>query len=450
MNDGGAGDGGRRLGLFDVAGVAVGAMIGVGIFFTPARVAARAGGEGPALGVWAVGGLIALLGALAFAELGGRLPKAGGQFRVLQEAFGRRVAFVYMIVVGVVESSAAVAILALICARHLAMVGGFPVDGPLAGGLSAALVAVAFGLAASGVRQGATAVNVGVAVKLAVAAGVVLLGVFGAPERTVAAAAPTPAPVVGYGGWFAALLPAFFSYGGWQQTLWVGGAVRDPGRNLPRGIVLGTLVVVATYLGLNAAYFRLLGAEGVAGSTAVAADAVSAAWPAAGRAVALAIAWSAFGCMQTILFTGPFQLVALAEDGLAPRGLAVVTARGAPARAAACFAAVALTLAFAAGFQGVDALLDAVVCVDWVFFTLTGIALFVLRKRADLPLPFRVPGYPFVPGAFVLCAAAVALSPFFDAKARTGGLFAAGAVVLVALFSLRFVRKDSPKATLGR
>ena len=455
----------RRLGLRDVVAVAVSAMVGVGIFFNPKDVAARAGDGPRTLLVWVLGGVVAILGALTFAELGGRLPKAGGQFRVLREAFGPKVGVTYMVVVGVVESSAAVAILAIVCGKFLAVACGMDPDAkpvpPLLGPAPPAmLILAAFGLAAMGVKQGAAALSINVALKLLTAVLIIGLAVFGAPDAAahggasavdaVGAAAGAAGPAVDAartgGGlslasfaWLAAFLPAFFAYGGFQQSLWIGGEVRNPERNLPRGIVIGVAIVVAVYVGLNAAYLRLLGYEGVAGAQAVAAEAAGVVFPWAGRATAAVVAWSAFGCMQAILFTGPHQLVALAEDGFAPRALAVRTSRGAPVRAAACYAFVAASLAFLAGPGGVGMLLDAVVCVDWIFFTLTGIALFVLRRRTDLPLPFRVPGYPIVPALFVGAAALAALSPFFDEAARIPGFIALGAVVLVgALASIRF------------
>lgn len=446
----------RRLGTLDVACVVVGAIVGVGVFFTPARVAARAGGAEAALWVWVVGGAVALLGALTFAELGGRLPEAGGQFRVLLEAFGARTAFVYVIVVGVVESSAAVAILALVCVDHIALAAGVPRD-PATGApnldpalLSAgacALVLGAFALTAAGVRQGATALNLNVAVKLAVVATLVGVGFAHAPAAPAAAPSAPAAPGSGgAAGFVAAFLPAFFAYGGWQQSLWIGGEVRDPGRSLPRGILLGTVVVIVAYLGLNVAYLRLLGFEGVAASKTVAASAASAAHPDAGRWIAAAVAWSALGCVQTILFTGPHQLAALARKGYAPERLGAANARGAPVAAAAAFAATALLLVVLAGPKRIGLLLDAVVCVDWIFFALTGAALFVLRRRADLPLPFRTPGYPVVPAVFVLAAAGIAASPFFDAESRPSGLIALGAVGLVALAAGRATRRTRGEA----
>jgi APA family basic amino acid/polyamine antiporter len=438
----------RRLGGRDVATIAVGAMVGVGIFFNPRDVAARAGDGPTALLVWTLGGLVALLGALTFAELGARYPRAGGQFRVLVDAFGPRAGVAYMAVVGVVESSAAVAILALVCAQFTAVACDLPADGTAESALFGAappamLILAAFGLAAAGVRQGATALAVNVALKLATALAVIGLAIAFTPEASATPSAPVaPAPPTGGAwAWTAAFLPAFFAYGGFQQSLWIGGEVKDPGRNLPRGIVAGTAIVVAIYVGLNAAYLKLLGYEGVTASSAVAADAAAVVFPWAGRATAAVVAWSAFGCMQTILFTGPHQVVALAEDGFAPRALARRTPRGAPVLATACFAGVALALAYGAGRSGVGGLLDAVVCVDWIFFTLTGLALFVLRRRNGPPEGFRAPGYPFLPALFVAAAALAAASPFFADDSRLPGAVALGFVV-VAWGAAGLLRRD--------
>ncbi|HYC78057.1 MAG TPA: amino acid permease [Planctomycetota bacterium] len=440
---------GGRLGARDTAGVVIGAVVGVGIFFSPSGTASRAGDGARALAVWAVAGVVALLGALTFAELGARLPKSGGQYLALKEAFGARTGVTYMAVVGLGESAAAAAILALVCARNLSEVAGIPFGPAGTAGLAVALVAAAFALAAAGVRTGAAAIQVNLAAKLAALAVLVALAARRAPPEAADAfrfADPGPSA----GALATAFLPALFAYGGWQQSLWIAGEVRDPGRNLPRGIVGGTLVVVVTYVAVNWAYLRLLGPEGVAGAGALAAEAADVAAPGLGRWVAAAVAWSAFGCLQTLTFTAPHQLAVLAQDGLAPRRFGAVDARsGAPRLAAAAFAATAAALAVGAGMEHLGALLTAVVCVDWIFFALTALALFRLRRRADLPTPFRVPGYPWAPATFALVAVAAAASPFFTVQTRTAGVVAVGITLTLALVARLFLRA-APEAGPGR
>jgi basic amino acid/polyamine antiporter, APA family len=443
----------RVLGAFAVGSVAIGAMMGVGIFFTPAKVAARAGDFGTAVAIWIFGGAAALLGALTFAEIGARIPEAGGQFRALREVFGRRVGFAYATAVGLGESCAAVAILALVCVRYVGVATDVEFSDSAASAFACGGVLLAFAFSASGVRSGASALIVNVALKPAIALTIAVLaattaGAPTSPTTDAAAAATASSPPHGAGSVFAAFLPALFAYGGWQQTLWIGGAVRDPARNLPRGVVGGTLVVVAAYLALNLSYFSLLGFERAAESSAIAADAAAVDFPYAGRAIAAAVAWSAFGCMQAILFTGPFQAAAAAEVGAFPRFFAARAKNGAPRAAAVLFAATSAAFVLLAGIEGLDVLLDAVVCVDWLFFALTGCALFLLRRRFGPPKGFRVPGYPVVPAVFVLVATLAAIGPFFDAKARVGGFIAVGSAA--ALWLLGGGGGDSARAKARR
>ncbi|MFZ5476487.1 MAG: APC family permease, partial [Myxococcota bacterium] len=263
----------RELGLGDTTAVVIGAIVGVGIFFTPAQVARLAGSEEVALGLWALGGVVAALGAWTFAELGRRYPRAGGQYDVLRDAWGPLPGFLYVFCNLTAIQAGSIAIIAWYCAQNFADAFGATLSPGV--NLVAAVVLVA-GLTAAnvvGVRAGAWVQNVTVVSKLLTLVAVVGLAVVAAP------AAPAPAaPVAGERGiaLLAGLLPAMFAYGGWQQALWVGGEVKDPERTLPRAILGGVAVVVVVYLGAAWAYFRLLGFEGVAGAGGLAFEAVGA------------------------------------------------------------------------------------------------------------------------------------------------------------------------------
>ncbi len=222
--------------------------------------------------------------------------------------------------------------------------------------------------------------------------------------------------------------------------------MRDPRRTLPRAIVGGVLLVVVVYLLANWAYLRLLGVEGVGGGHPLAADAVAAVWPGAGRrAVAAAVAVSAFGVLNAQLLSGPRLIYGMARDGRFYPVFGVLGRRtGTPVAAIALLGGQALLLLFAAGFQGVDRLLDGVVFIDGLFFALTGAALFVLRRtRPDAERPARVPGYPVVPLIFVLgelgAVAGAYLRPDVRGATYIGAAWiAAGAL----LYGLRFREKS--------
>jgi APA family basic amino acid/polyamine antiporter len=436
----------RVLGPASATAVVVGAIVGVGIFFTPTSVARVVGDGGLAMWTWVAGGAIALLGALAFAELGGMYHRTAAQYEVLRDAFGPLVGFCFVFCNCTAIVAAGTAIIALVCAENLAALAG---GGAGESVVMLMAVLVLAGVAAAnvvGVRWGAAIQNVTVLAKIAILVAVALLAMFAAPaaprgtvEEVAAAADPSPAARM-----FAGLVPALFAYGGWQYVLWVGGEVKNPRRNVPLAVVVGVAIVVTVYLLANWAYLRLLGFEGVAGSRALAAEAVATVWPGAGaRWIALAVAVSAFGVLNAMILGGPRLLFGLARDGRFWAGFGRAHRRFAtPARAIALVASISLALILLSGKGGVDRLLTGLVLVDAVFFALTGAALVVLRrKRPHAERPLRVPWYPFVPVAFVALECAVIYGAFQvpanRAAAWIGVLWVGAACACYALFFRR-------------
>ncbi len=298
------GDGGlrRELGLFDAVCVVVGAIIGVGIFFTPSKVAALAGSPGAALLTWAVGGGIALLGALTFAELGSLCERSGGQYEILRDAYGPLPAFLYVFCNATAIQAGSAAVIALVTAQYLgkAVTGAVPGESLLT--LLSLLLILGLVLAnTAGVRWGARVQNFTVLAKTATLGLLVLAALLfggGRSGEPVGGTGISPSTSL-LAGLFAGLVPAFFSYGGWQHALWIGGEIKNPRTNVPRAIIFGVLLVVAVYLLANWAYLHLLGFEKTAGSAALASDALGALWPGAGeRVTAAAVALSAFGVLN--------------------------------------------------------------------------------------------------------------------------------------------------------
>jgi APA family basic amino acid/polyamine antiporter len=383
----------RVLGLWDATCVVIGAIIGVGIFFSPADVARVAGTAPAALLAWVVGGVIALLGAFTFAELGRLRPFAGGQYHVLRDAYGRAPAFLFVFCNLTAVQAGAVAIIAILCAQNLGVV----LHGEVPGGAWVVSVATAMTwilvLAnVVGVRAGAGLQNATVVLKLAALGGLVVLA------AAVGGGAPPAAPVettsaLTFASLFAAVTLTLFAYGGWQQGLWMAGEVVDAERVLPRAIVLGVLVVLAAYLAANWAYLDLLGFAGVSGSRALAADAYGAASPGLGRRIAAAaVAVSAFGVLNAQFLTGPRLTWAMAREGQFFAPFARLHARFAtPAAATLLLGGIATALLVFLGIDRTDLLTTGVVVVDAAFFTLTGLALPLLRRRA--PAGERGPGW---------------------------------------------------------
>jgi amino acid transporter len=405
----------------------------------------RTGTGGAALLVWIAGGVIALLGAMTFAELGAMMPRVGGQFAVIREAFGRRVGFVSVASVTFTVQCGAIGILALICSENVFNALGVKAGrwAVTAGALGTILVVWAINVA--GVRLSARVLRVNVGLKLVTVSGIILLAVFAArPERPAAFAVGTlPGPHV----FVYALIPTLFSYGGFEQVLWAAGEIRRPERNLALGILAGVAVVVIAYVGINVAFLWLLGPAGVGQDSLVAARAVEAGAPGWGWIVALAVAVSALGTTHAIMLTSPRQILALARDGLAPAILGRVSPRAAtPVAATSVIAAVSGILVVATGSGGLSVLLDAVICVNWVFFGVTAASLVALRRnRPELPRPFRVPGYPVTPVLFALVAFAAAASPFFQDEGRLPAILSTLLLLTLGILSRLWIQR--PKDT---
>lgn len=436
----------RVLGPASATAVVVGAIVGVGIFFTPTSVARIAGDGDLAMWTWVAGGLVALLGALTFAELGGMYHRTAGQYEVLRDAYGPLIGFCFVFCNATAIVAAGTAIISIVCAENVAALAGGSASHSLVTFMAVLVLAGAAGANVAGVRWGAAIQNVTVVAKIATLLLVAALAVFAAPSSppvvrgigTVATDASMGARL------FAGLVPALFAYGGWQYALWIGGEVKEPRRNVPLAIVLGVGIVIAVYTIANWAYLHLLGFDGVLGSRALAADAVSVAWPGFGaRLIAGAVALSAFGVLNVQILSGPRLLYGMARDGRFFDIFGRAHPRFAtPAVAISLVASIGVTLVLTAGKGGIDRLLTGLVLIDAVFFALTGAALVVLRrKRPNAERPARVPLYPLVPALFVLFECAIVFGAFQveanRAAAWIGVLWILAACACYALFFRR-------------
>ncbi len=458
---GGAGGLKRVLGPIDATCVVVGAIIGVGIFFTPSQVAEIAGSGRVALLAWAVGGAIALAGALTFAELGGLYPRTGGQYEILRDAYGPLPGFLYVFCNATAIQAGAIAIIAVVCAQHLAGALGKEITSTVHLISISSILIVGLTMAnAAGVKWGVGIQNLTVLAKVATLGVVTLLAAIAEPAafETAAEATNGGAESVGLARViFMALVPAFFAFGGWQQALWMAGEVRQPRRNVPLSIVGGVMVVVIVYLLVNWAYLRLLGYEGVTGSTALAADAVARVWPGAGRQiVAAAVAISAFGVLNAQLLAGPRLIHGMALDGRFFRLFARVSARfGTPLPAILLLGSTSIALLVAALVakeeqQALVLLLTGVVFIDGVFFAMTGCSLIILRrKRPDADRPVRVLAYPFVPLLFVLGEVGIVVGAYLEPEARKAAIIGAVWIVVAAVFFFAFFRDGSRRKESG-
>ena len=403
----------RRIGLFSATMLVVGGIIGSGIFLNPSIVARRTGSAALTLATWTLGAVIALLGAFIYAELGRRRPQAGGGYAYLRDAFGPLPAFLYGWSMLLAIATGAIAAVAVTFATYAVRIVGLP-DGAvtlLALG-SVVLLSVVNVL---GVQPGAATQNIFTVLKLAALAALLAAAVimpaatmpaFPPPIASTSLSAPTTFGAILL-AMSTALVPVLFSYGGWQQTNFVAEEMRDPERTLPRALVLGVLIVVVVYLGANVAYLRALGVDGLAVSTAPAADMMSRIAGEGGRRlIAAGIAASTFGFLNLVILVSPRVYQAMARDGLFFDSFAVLHPRFRTPVTAIVFQGLVAAALILTGSYG--QLLDWVVFADWIFFGTTALTLVVLRRRdaasgvADEG--FRAPLYPVSVVLFVLAA----------------------------------------------
>lgn len=435
----------RVLGPIDATCVVIGAIVGVGIFITPGQVAATTGSGNLALLAWALGGLLALFGAFVFAELGGMFTGDGAQYTIVRDGYGPLPGFLFVFCMATIIQPGTIAIIALTCTDNLLFVANHAdASLPWRITLAAVLVVLLTGANVLGVKAGAGIQNLTVFAKVLALAAVTALAIFASPEH-VAVPAPEDAPpaLSPTVAVMAALVPVLFTFGGWQQVMWIAGEVREPKRNLPRAIIGGVVIVIAVYMAANWAYLDLLGFDAVRASKTIAADGVGAVYPNfGGRLAAAAVAVSAFGVLNANLLTGPRLVYGLARDGRFLSVFARLSPRfGTPATSIMLIAAGALALLVTLGKDVIDTLVNAVVLVDVVFFVLTVAALFIFRKtRKDAERPVRCWGYPVVPILFILGELGALAAAFYamrDIAMISVGWIIAGVIVYLLFFRER-------------
>jgi APA family basic amino acid/polyamine antiporter len=442
---GGSRDLARSLRLRELILIVVGTVIGSGIFIVPGAVLRQTGFEaGPALLVWLVGGGLSLVGALAYGELGAMVPEAGGLYVYLRDTFGRLPAFLYGWTLFFAISSGSLATLAVAAANYLDQI--VPLPGPWRKVVSVALVVVVGAINVRGTRQGAAVQNWATGIKVGAIAVMAAVLIGGGTQMRDPDWSWWPGAVDGslLSGMGVAMIGVLWAYEGWQYVTFSAGEAADPQRTFPRGIVVGTAVLIAVYLLANLAYLVALGPRAAGASDAVAADAVRAViGPGAGKVIAGAIVVSMFGAANGLSLTAPRVYFAMARDRLFFRRLADVHPRfGTPALAVAASSGWAALLALSGTFEQ---LLTYVVFAGWIFYALGALSLLVYRRREpERPRPFRVPGYPVTPLVFVAAAGAIVVNTLVARPVQ--GMLGLGIVLLgVPAYYLwaRPIRKSS-------
>jgi APA family basic amino acid/polyamine antiporter len=425
----------RSLRLFDGLAMVVGIVVGAGIFRTPGLVANQLGRPWLTFVAWVLGGALAFLGALIFAELATRLPRAGGKYVYAREAFGPRAAFVIGAVEGLALYPAAIAAIAVAAGEFFARLAGWP--GQVSPLLGPAFVALFTAINLTGVATGRRVQNLVTAAKILALGGVVVLafatgGGNGAGWHGALAGAPRGVAV--WGALAVAFQSVIWTYYGSVEAAKIAEEVMEPERTLPRVFLLGIAVVTALYLLLNAAFLHVLPFEQIAGSSLVAGDVAAAIFGAKGGTVIAVLALLVvLASLNGNIFVTPRVLFGLARDGLAPAALARVNAGGTPGPAMAVVGAVAALLAATGTFSG---LLSLAILLVLVIDGFTVAALFRLRARQP-DAPFRVPFYPFAPALFIAVYAVL----FAGAALAQPRLALMTAAVLVGMWALSWTVK---------
>lgn len=405
----------RRLTLFDGVMVVVGGIIGAGIFLNPAIVAQRLPTAGLVLGAWAIGGAIALIGALCFGELGSRRPEAGGGYVYLREAFGPLPAFLYGWTQLFVINTGGIAAVAMTFAYYASAL--FGLGSAFAKPLAIGSVVLLTGINYLGIKPGSITQNIFTVLKLLAVsvltvAGLLLFGTGTATEATSAPSTGSWGIIVAMG---TALIPVLFAFGGWQQANHIAGEIRDPQKNLPRTTIIGVAIVVVSYLLVNLAYVTALGVDGLAASSAPASDVTQAIWGNfGGKLISAGIAISTFGFVNLAILGGARVYQAMADDGLFFQKAAELHPKYRTPSFSLVLQAGWIIILILSGSYG--QLLDYTVFGDWIFFGLVAATLFYYRNAHNNSSDdsFRMPGYPWLPAIFVLAAGFVVASSVFS------------------------------------
>lgn len=418
----------RRLGLFDATMIVMGGIIGAGIFVNPSVVARQVHTPGLALGAWVIGGAIALIGAFVYAELAARRPNVGGQYAYLRDAYHPIVAFLYGWTLLLVVQTGGMAGAAIVFGRYFRELTGWGISEQVVAAMTLAILTLVNCL---GVRAGSNLQNFLMVTKLAAIGMLIAVGLFVATPPTVDALV-APGGSGGIVGLATAMVPVLFAFGGWQTASFVSGEMRDPKRDLPRGLLIGVIGVIVLYLTVTYVCIRVLGIDALAATSTPASEIMRRALGDRGaRLIALGIAVSTVGFLSQSILTAPRVYYAMARDGVFFRAVGKLDPRSrAPVIAIVLQGVWAMIIAMTGKY---DQILNYVVSIDVLFFGLTGASLIIFRRREKLEEgATRVPLHPLTTILFVAACWAISLTTVVQFPANAGigvGILLLGVVV---------------------
>jgi APA family basic amino acid/polyamine antiporter len=436
----------RQLNLFDLSMIVVSLVIGMGIFRTPVVAASRAGSPGIFFLAWGLGGVIALCGALTYAEIGSRYPVTGAYYKIFSLGYHPSLAF-SINCIALVSNAGSTTLVGVVGAEYI---GHFFYSGPapavFRGGVTAAAVAVFYVINLLGLKMSSRVQNILTIVKITLIL-LLLAAFFGTHPLpgpiASAAAAGSPHPIGFFKALGFALVAVSFSYGGYQQTINFGGEVRNASRAIPRGIGYGIAIIITLYLSLNFVYVKVIGFHQLQTADSIAAQLMGHLFGPAGDAILRCLMFfSVLAYVNVAVMSNPRVMFAMSEERILPAIFRKTTARqGVIIWSLTAFsAAIILTLFFT---SAVDRLINYTIFLDSIAFAFSASTLFILRKRhmgEERPI-FRMKGYPWIPGFFILAYLSVTIS-----VAVSDPLSAFYCLIIFAIFfSLYFILRSIKK-----
>ncbi len=425
----------RLLSTLDVMSLIVGVVVGAGIFGAPSLVAGQSGSVSAMLLAWVIGGLVSIAGALCYAELCTTYPNTGGDYHFLRKAFGEKVAFLFAWARLSVIPTGSIALLGYVFGDYASQIYSF---GPYSAAIYALLMVVGLtALNVIGLNAGKFTQNILTTIEVGGVLFIIGAGLLLTPDPAAVQAATATSS--GVTQWGLVLVFVMLTYGGWNEAAYVSAETVGPTRTLPRALIWSLAAVTLLYLLVNLAYVRVLGLDGMAASDAVAADALRAVLGDRGAQIISAlVAISALTSANATILTASRTSYSFGRDERMFRFLGHWNARhDGPTNALLVQGAIAVALVCLGAItrSGFATMVDYTAPVFWLFFLLTGLSVFVLRRRdPDQPRPFQVPLYPITPIIFCLTCAYLLYSSvqYTGIGALVGiGVLAIGAVLLL-------------------
>lgn len=421
----------RSITPLHATALVAGIIIGASIFVQPSVITGTVPSVRGVYAVWLISGVLTLFGALIAAELASAYPQAGGVYVFLKESFSPALGFLWGWAMFWTMHTGIIAVIATVFARYVT----FFVPTGDAGSRAIAVAAVVVLTAVNyvGVKQGSIVQTTFTILKVAAIAAIIGVAFALGPRAPVTS--PSAAAAPGFSAFPPAIVAGLFAFGGWHMVTYAAEETHTPERTIPRALLAGVLLVTVCYIALNAAYFHVLSADRIAGSSRVAADAADAVLGRGGAALMSAIvAVSTFGALNGVILSGPRAYLAMARDGLLTSWAAGIHPRFRTPHRAILLQGVWAVILVATGTY--RALFTRVVYTEWIFFALMAAGLIRLRARAGYRPSYRVWGYPAVPLVFIAAAGFIVAHQLVTdaANAWTGLLFVAAGLPVYLLF----------------